>query len=382
MYGKCRSPHDAKCVFDQVNEPSVSTWNAMISMYVQRGSHEDALDLFTKMQSLGVKPNVITLVCALDACACLANLQEGQKINDLVAESQYQHDIMVNTALIRMFGNCGDIKNAEAIFERATEKDVILWSSMVAAYARTGCDEKALDLFYQMRLSNVVPDSIAYVSALNACSNLSCMKEGLEFHMDVVKLGYEEELQVATALVDMYGKCGSLDSARQMFASFTQRDFVMWNTMVAACAQNGSGEEAIVTFHEMLKAGVKPDGITFVSVLSACNHMGNVEQGRHVFALMKDYNIQHTHEHCSYMIDLLSRAGHIDDAEMLIDALPSENCLKLWLLLLGACCSHGGPEQAKRIAGRALQIDPNNPTPYVLLSNMSSATKTLPEVIS
>ncbi|MCO5554864.1 hypothetical protein L7F22_008400 [Adiantum nelumboides] len=382
MYGKCRSPHDAKCVFDQVNEPSVSTWNAMISMYLQSGSHEDALDLFTKMQHLNYKPNAITLVCALDACACLANLQEGQKINDLVAESIYKDDVMVNTALIRMFGNCGDVKNAEVIFQRATEKDVILWSSMVAACAHTGCDEKALDLFYQMQLRNVIPDSGVYVCALNACSNLSCIKEGLQFHIDVVKLGYEDELQVATALVDMYGKCGSLDSAREVFTSFAQRDFIMWNTMVSACAQNSSGEEAIATFHEMLKAGINPDGITFISVLSACNHMGDVDEGKRVFALMKDYKIQHTAEHCSYMVDLLSRAGHIDDAETLIDALPSENCLKLWLLLLGACCSHGDPEQARRIAGRALQIDPDNPTPYVLLSNMNSASKALPAVTS
>lgn len=374
MYGKCRNLHAAKCVFDQVNESNVVTWNTMISIYVQNKYSKEALDLFKKMQNSNVKPNYRTFVCALDACAYLANLEEGQTICDIVAGSEHKDDLMVNTALINMYGKCGDLQSAEAIFDRISERDVVVWSSMVAAYAQNGRDEDALDLFHQVQLSSVVLDSITYVCALNACSNLSCLKEGLEIHLNVVKMGYQEELQVATALVEMYGKCGSLDSSRGVFTKMAQRDVVMWNSMIAACAQNGNGEEAITLFDEMQQAGVKPDGITFISVLSACNHIGSVEDGRRVFVLMKDHGIRHTAEHHLYMIDVLGRAGHIDDAEALIDVLPSEKIGKLWHSLLGACGSHGGDmKQASHIARCASQADPENPAPYVLLSNLYAA---------
>lgn len=374
MYGKCRSLHDAKNVFDQVCKPNVVTWNAMIAVYAQNGRNREALDFFKQMQHLDVKPNQITLVCVLDACAWLADLQEGQKVNDAIIGSEYQEDVMVGTSLVNMYSKCGDLHNAKIIFDQIPQKDVVLWSAMVAACAQNGHDEEALQFFHQMQLGMLVPDPVTFVCALNACSNLSGLEEGRKIHTALIIMGYEEELQVGTALVDMYGKCGSLGSARNVFVRMAWRDVVTWNSMVAACAQNGYGEEAIALFHEMQQDGIKPDGITFISVLSACNHMGRVDDGKQFFVSMnKDYGITHTAEHYLYMIDLLSRAGHVHDAEALIHIMPFEKNAKLWLTLLGACSIHGDLEQALHAARHVFQMDPENAAPYVLLSNMYAA---------
>jgi pentatricopeptide repeat protein len=215
----------------------------------------------------------------------------------------------------------------------------------------------------------MLPDPIAYVAALNACSNISRSEEGFKIHNELILFGYEKKLQVETSLIDMYGKCGALDSARYVFERMAHRDVVTWNAIMAACAQNGHGKEAIAFFHEMQKDSVKPDEITFVSLLSACNHMGMVEDGKRLFASMnKDYGLTQRAEHYMYTIDLLSRAGCVEDAQALIDIMPFEKDRKLWQSLLSSYNIHGKLEQGIEVAASMFPVDCEKDAPYILLS--------------
>lgn len=370
MYGKCKSPCNARSVFSRMPHRDLVSWTAMIAAFSQSGHGKEALDLFRQMQLEDIRPNKITFVCALDACGYLAAIEEGRALHKAIADMGYEGDVVVGNALIDMYGKCGSICEARSVFHKMRKRDVVSWTAMIAASAQRGNGKEALALFHQMQLRGMDLDMITLISALDACALLAALKEGQEIHSSIVDRGYEQNVMVANALLNMYGKCGNIFNARNLFGRMPHPDVISWTAMMAAYAQSGHDNEALDLFYQMQLEGVKPDKVTFTCILIACSRSGRVDHGRDFFVSMyPEYGISHSEDHYICMIDLLCRAGHLDEAEGLINHLPSEVPLA-WLCMLGACRFHGDVDRGVRAASHCMQVDPTNAAHFVMMSNV------------
>ncbi|KAJ7561515.1 hypothetical protein O6H91_03G031200 [Diphasiastrum complanatum] len=374
MYGDCGSMDDARAMFEKLPNHNSFSWNILINAYAKNGFSTEALECFYQMQNSGIKPDRVTFICALDACASAAALEKGHGIHGAIVECGYEEQVVVGTALVNMYGKCGSLEDARSVFDRMPHRNVVSWSAMMAAYVQNGHAKEALECFHQMQLCGIKPDQVTFVSAIDACAVLAALEKGQEIHTAIVDRGYEGQVVVGTALVNMYGKCGSLEDAGTVFWRMADRNAVSWGAMIAACAKNGHSQEALDLFKQMQCHGFKPDHITFLSVLTACSHTGRVDDARHYFSSMsRDHGIQPKLEHYMCLIDILGRAGNLDDAENLINSTPFKNLARAWLCLLSACKVHGDVDRGARVARHIFKLDPKNAVPYVLLSSIYAA---------
>ncbi|CAN5953718.1 unnamed protein product [Sphagnum jensenii] len=335
MYAKCGSLEDAWIVFNKMSSQDVVSWNAMILGHVKCGQGQKALELFRQMQ---------------------------------------QEDVFVGSSLVDMYAKCGRIEDAWKVFHKMPSRDVVTWNAVVLGHVKCGHEQKALELFQQMQQEGVRPNSVTFVGVLNACASVIALEEGRHVHQQIIQSGLESDVFVGSSLVDMYAKCGSIEDACRVFNKMPSRDVVTWTAILGGCAMHGHGREALKHFEQMCDEGVQPDDITFVCVLSACSHAGLVDEGMCLYASMiRDYMIPAKLEHYTCMVDLLSRAGHLQEAENMIMAMPCKPQAAAWMALLGACRIHGNVGMAERVAKRILEMEPENAAVYVLLSNIYAA---------
>eukprot|EP01018_Ginkgo_biloba_P001659 Gb_20197 [translate_table: standard] len=361
-------------LFQKMPKRDLISWNVMIAGYTQNGHDEEAMKLFQQMQLEGVKPNAKTFASVIPACANLAALQQGTEIHEEIISSGFQSDVFVTSALVDMYAKCGKIENARDLFDKMNQRNLVSWTAVIAGYAQNGNSEEALNLFRQMHLADVTPNSKTFASVLSACANLAALEEGKEIHDEIVRSGFQSDVFVGNALVDMYSKCGSIENARNVFDKIQQTNVVSWNAMISGYAMHGRGTEALKLFEQMQHSTTNPDHITLVSVLSACCHAGLVDKGWQYFNCMSEYyHIKPTMEHYGCMVDLLVRAGYLDEAVDFIDKMPIKPDATVWVSLLGACRIHCNIELGECVAEHLFKLDPKNAAPYVLLSNMYAA---------
>ncbi|XP_059066461.1 pentatricopeptide repeat-containing protein At2g13600 [Cryptomeria japonica] len=338
MYAKGGCIEDARLVFDRMTERNVVSWNAMITGYGENGLGEEALMFFYEMQQLGMKPDQVTIIIILTACF-----------------------------------KSGKVQDACNVFDEIPERNVSSWNAMIAGYVQNGDSEQAMQLFLQM-LQDVRPDETTFASVVTACASLAALQQGKQVHGLVTRSGLESSVFVGSALVDVYSKCGSTEHAQQVFDNLLERNLVCWNTMITGYAQNGQGQLAIQLFEEMLKTGIVPNHVTYVSVLSACSHTGLLDEGLRYFNLMSEkHRILPRASHYTCMIDLLGRAGRLDEAEKLVKNAPFDSNAAMWLALLSACRLHGNLELAERASKCLFEMEPQISGPYVLMSNIYAA---------
>eukprot|EP01018_Ginkgo_biloba_P029573 Gb_20749 [translate_table: standard] len=374
MYAKCGSIVDACIVFDKMPTHDAVSWTAMIAGYAQFEDGEEALKLFFQMPSVGLKPNQFTFAIVLNTSASLAALEQGKRIHAYIMKSGFESDVFVGSALVDMYAKSGDIRDAQKVFHKISERDMVSWSAMIAGYAQQGLSEEALKLFCQMLRAAMKVDQFTFASVLMACASLAALEQGKAVHAHIIKTGFGLDVFVGSALVDMYSKCGSIDDSRDVFDGMTERNLVSWTAMISGYAQHGRGKEAIQLFEQMQPAGIKPDSVTFVGVLSACSHVGLVNEGRHYFdSISQNHGMTPKLEHYACMVDLLGRAGCLDEAEDIINKMPFEPGALVWRTLLGACRIHGNMDLGKRAAEWVLELEPQDPASYVLLSNIYAA---------
>eukprot|EP01018_Ginkgo_biloba_P030303 Gb_38441 [translate_table: standard] len=374
MYTKCGSIENARHVFDEMSQRNVVLWTAMIAGYVQNGHANEALALFYQMQLVDVIPDSVTMASVLPACALLAALQQGKQIHNCIIRSGFHPDVSVGTALVDMYAKCGSIENAWHVFDKICRRDIVSWNAMIAGYAQNGHASEALSLFHQMQLEGVTPNSVTTVSVLPACAHLAALQRGMWIHAYIIRSGFELDLSVGNSLVDMYAKCGCIQAARQLFDEMSQKDVVSWSVMIGGYGMHGYGEDALTIFAQMQQTGIKPDHVTFIGVLSACSHAGLVEEGqRYFYCMSHDYCITPRIEHYACMVDLLGRAGHLDEALDFIKRMPLEPDVNAWGALFGACRIHCNIELGEYVLERILELNPNNAGSYILLSNLYAA---------
>ncbi|KAF3451440.1 hypothetical protein FNV43_RR07535 [Rhamnella rubrinervis] len=371
MYSKCEMMRNARMIHCLIPKKDLIAWNALISGHSQNGEDEEALVLFADMCKEGIGFNQTTLSSVLKSAACLQAIKVCQQVHTLSVKSGLQSDIYVANSLLDSYGKCSDVENATRIFEECPIGDLVAFTSMITAYAQCGQGEEALKLYLHMQERGIKPDPFVCSSLLNACANLSAYEQGKQIHVHILKFGFMSDIFAGNSLVNMYAKCGSIDDADRSFFEIPERSIVSWSAMIAGLAQHGHGEKALHLFSQMLKDGVLPNHITLVSVLCACNHAGLVTEARKYFESMKEsFGIEPMQEHYACMIDLLGRAGKLNEAMELVNTMPFEANGSVWGALLGAARIHKNIELGQRAAEMLLVLEPEKSGTPVLLANI------------
>ncbi|KAH8962376.1 hypothetical protein BDL97_05G099200 [Sphagnum fallax] len=352
-------------------QSGVFQWNARLARYAMAGQHEKTMELFQQMQQEGMTPDRFTFVRVLNSCSSLRALEKGRHVHEQIIQEGCESDVFVRNSLIDMYAKCGAIDDAWKVFNRMTTRTVISWNAMILGHVKCGQGQKALELSQQMQSEGVQPDPVTFVGMLNACASVAALEEGRRVHEQIIRSDFESDVFVGCSLVDMYAKCGGIKDAERVFNRMATRDVVSWNAMLVGYAMHGHAKEALEHFESMCQEGIAIDKITFLALLSACNHAGLVDEGLCYFESMHSvYSVSATAEHYACMADLLGRAGHLNKAENLISTMSCKPCVSVWRALLGACRIHGNTEMGEHIAKRVVELDPENTAGYVLLSNI------------
>ena len=375
MYSKYRDAGGAEKVFMSIEVHNEFSWTAMISCYNESERYEEALKLYQKMKSSGsIEPNEFTLVAVLFAISKLQDLLKGKQIHNCILKKGFQSHAYIESALVGMYSKCSCLDDAYRIFSTMSERDLVSWSYMMASYAQQGHGEKTLRLLSEFEDGLIAIDESIFSSCLSACSSLTALEMGKTIHAGTIKTGFESDVQVGAAIINMYCKCGCIKEAREFFDRMREHSVVSYTAMICGYAQHGHGNKALAVFSVMNLAGVQPDEVTFVGVLSACSHCGLVNEGwMHFESISTEFGLERTVSHYACMVDLLGRAGQVREAEKLIlDAsFPSKTLL--WRTLLGACSKHGNVEDGNRIAEMLIRQEPDEASNYVMLSNIYSS---------
>ncbi|XP_065881102.1 pentatricopeptide repeat-containing protein At3g09040, mitochondrial [Euphorbia lathyris] len=383
LYAKCGIITAAHEILECMPNRSVVSMNALISGYAPTDLQE-AVFLFKVMQAEGLNPSEITFAILLDACCEPHLLNLGRQIHCLILEKGLPYnDEFLGVSLLGMYMNCLRKTDACNLFsEFSNSKSTILWTAMISGLSHNDYSDEALHFYQQMRGCNALCDQATFVSVLKACAVLSSIRDGREIHSLILRTGFYSDELTCSSLVDMYAKCGEVKSAIQVFEQMPcKNDAICWNSMIVGFAKNGCADDALRIFEKMKQAHVRPDEVTFLGVLTACSHAGRVSEGRQLFDSMVNYfKIQPRIDHCACVVDLLGRWGFLKEAEEFIYALNLEPHAMIWATVLGACRIHGDDVRGQRAAAKLLELEPQDSSPYVLLSNMHSASGNWNEV--
>ncbi|KAK9061526.1 hypothetical protein SSX86_018708 [Deinandra increscens subsp. villosa] len=358
---------EARKLFDESPVKDVYTWTAMVSGYVHNGMIDEARRVFDEMP----------LKNSVSWNAIIAGYLQCKEIN--VAKELFDAMPCKNVSswntMITGFAQSGFIDLARALFEKMPWRDCISWGAIIAGYAHLGHNEEALNLFVEMKRSGEKANRSIFSCILSTCAEITSLELGYQLHAQLVKIGLGSGWYVGNALLSMYCKCGNIDEANVIFEEISDKDIVSWNTIIAGYARHGFGKEALRVFESMKRSGVEPDQVTMVGVLSACSHSGLVDRGTHYFDTMnRDYGITTNSKHYTCMIDLLGRAGRLDDAQNLMKNMPFEPDAATWGALLGASRIYGNTELGEKAAEMVFRMEPDNAGMYVLLSNLYAAS--------
>ncbi|XP_072989010.1 putative pentatricopeptide repeat-containing protein At3g01580 [Typha latifolia] len=371
LYVKLGEVGRAKRLFDMMPERDIITWSCMIACHAQNGNPIEALNVYRRMVEMGMKPNMITIVSVLQACALALDLEEGRRVHEIAIGKGFELEMAVSTALIDMYMKCSCCNEAMDIFYQMPKKDAVAWAAVIGGLAQNGLANEALRVFRSMLLDGLGPDAVTMVKVLAASSQLGILSEALCLHGYLVNGGFTNKVFVAAALVDLYSKCGSLYHAVTVFESIIEKDVVLWSSMVAGYGIHGLGDKAIATFERMNQSSIMPNNVTFVSILSACSHAGLVHEARRIFESMRlVYGITPNSEHCGIMVDLLGRAGELQEAMRIIKGMASPVSPHIWCALLAGCRKHHNTEMSELVASNLLKIEPDHAGYYNLLSNI------------
>ncbi|XP_027172553.1 pentatricopeptide repeat-containing protein At1g53600, mitochondrial [Coffea eugenioides] len=427
---------EAREFFDAIWERNEVTWSSMINGYMKLGRFRDGLGLFSEMRredAVRIEPILVTTI--FEACGRFDRYTEGCQVHGLVSQLGFEFDVFLGNSLITMYSRfrCMDVarsvfdmmlekdivswnslisgyiqnkdlEEAYGLFEKAPEKDVVSWTTMITGYSEEGLTEKCIGLFtmmpekdaiawtalisgfvingqyeeaicsfFQMLQTAVRPNPLTLSSALSASAGLATLNQGTQIHAQVIKRNMESDLSIQNTLVSFYSKCGNVDDAYRIFNSIMAPNIVSFNSMISGFAQNGFGKEALKLFEKSQSRGYEPTEITFLGVLSACTHVGLVEEGRNYFRLMKSlYKIEPGPDHYACMVDLLGRSGLLDDAVTFINSMPFVPDSGVWGALLAASRTRFRVDLAMLAAENISKLEPNNAAPYVVLSDMYS----------
>uniref|UniRef100_A0A2N9I9B6 Pentacotripeptide-repeat region of PRORP domain-containing protein n=1 Tax=Fagus sylvatica TaxID=28930 RepID=A0A2N9I9B6_FAGSY len=376
MYAKCGSMDEARLVVDKMGERDVITWTTMINGYILNGDARSALALCQLMHFDGVKPNSVSIASLLSACGSLCSFEYGRCFHGWAIRQKLESDVMVETALIDMYAKCKKIYLSFRVFAKTTKKRTVPWNAILSGCIHNGLAREGIEFFKQMLMDTVQPNDATLNSLLPAYSILADLQQATNIHSYLVRSGFLSSIEVATGLIDIYSKCGSLESAYKVFSGVPEKgkDIVLWSVIIASYGVHGHGEIAISLFNQMIQSGVKPNEVTFTSVLHACSHAGLVDNGLNLFKFMlENHKMSPCPDHYTCLVDLLGRAGRLDEAYDLIRTMPFKPNHAVWGALLGACVIHENVELGEVAAKWLFELEPENTGNYILMAKIYAA---------
>ncbi|THU47416.1 hypothetical protein C4D60_Mb09t15260 [Musa balbisiana] len=368
-------------------------------------SPAESLLVYSDMLLRSVAPNSFTFPSLLKPIFAGRDIDAGRQVHAHVLKLGFHPDVFSQNNLIRFYLSCGltvdarrvfdtmsstdvvswttmisglsklgSVDEARELFDRMPERNSVSWNAMIAGYVQCGRFKNAFELFARMRTEGIELNKFVAASMLAACSGMGALEQGEWIHGHIERMGIELDPKLGTTIIDMYFKCGCLDKAFKVFRGLSCRGLSSWNCMIGGLAMHGLGKEAVKMFDEMMKEGVIPDDITLLNVLSACAHAGLISEGRHYFYYMvHEFRIEPKMEHFGCMVDLLGRAGLLDEAKQVIQEMPMDADAGVLGALLGACKIHGNVDLGEQIGRRVIELDPLNSGRYVLLANLFSS---------
>ncbi|XP_055828531.1 pentatricopeptide repeat-containing protein CRR2, chloroplastic-like [Solanum dulcamara] len=370
LYCVCDKLTNAHHLFDRIPKGNIFLWNVLIRGYAWNGPYQAAISLYYQMLDYGHVPDNFTFPFILKACSALSAIDVGKDIHEHAKRTKWDKDVFVGAALIDMYAKCGCVGRSREVFDNVPERDVVVWNSMLAAYSQNGHPEDCLSLCGAMACGGVRPTEATLVTAISASADVAGLRQGRELHGYSWRQGFDSLDKVKTALVDMYAKSGSVKVAGVLFEGLQEKRVVSWNAMITGYAMHGHANAALGLFNEMV-GKAQPDHITFVGVLSACNHGGLLSEGRMYFdSMSKDYGIEPTIQHTTCMVDLLGHSGRLDEAYGLIMQMKVMPDAGVWGALLNSCKIHGYVEFAELALERLIELEPDDAGNYVILSNI------------
>ncbi|KAM1482641.1 hypothetical protein TB2_034222 [Malus domestica] len=373
MYSKFGSLGHARRVFDQMEVRDLVSWNSIVAAYEQNNDPITALELFNAMQLRGIQPDFLTLVSLASILAQLSDSEKSKSVHGFILRRDwFVEDVVIGNAVVDMYAKLGAIDSARTVFEGLPTKDAVSWNTLITGYAQNGHASEAIEVYRMMQqCKEIIPNHGTWVSILPAYTHVGALQQGMKVHGRVIKNRVYSDVFVGTCLIDMYGKCGRLDDALFLFSQVPRKSSVPWNALISCHGVHGHGEKALQLFNDMLDEGVKPDHVTFVSLMAACSHSGLVNEGQSFFHTMQEqYGIKPSLKHYGCMVDLLGRAGHLNKAYSFIENMSVRPDATVWGALLGACRIHGNVEMGKIASERLFEVDSENVGYYVLLSNI------------
>ncbi|KAF3796638.1 Pentatricopeptide repeat-containing protein [Nymphaea thermarum] len=393
-------------IFNHLEDAPTFIWNTMIQKLVDQSCTKLAFTFYMRMMKEGAKPNNYTFPSLLKTCTDLSAFLEGTQLHCHIVKLCDDHDEFLYSSLIRMYCTFGDVVSGRKVFDQMPHRNVVCWTSLLCGYVENGNVDAGREVFEKMPGRDVVvfsamisgyvhgqryrealgvllemqaefrkPNEGVLVGVIAACAGLRALKYGASFHSYMGKMGFGGSINVMTALVDMYAKCGEILDGIKLFDEMHQRSLLSWNVMVTGLAMHGKAKNALGVYTKMLKLGIRPDGVTFLGLLDACSHGGLVVDGISLFEGMTcAYFIEPQLGHFGCIVDLLSRAGLLQEANKLVEEMPMKPDARIWGALLAGCRIHGDTDTAERIAERAVESQPDHAGRYMLLSNVYTWT--------
>ncbi|KAH7296201.1 hypothetical protein KP509_26G013000 [Ceratopteris richardii] len=370
-YAKCLCLDDAREIFEQSFKKNVVLWTAMIAACGRHGNMDEALALFCQMEQRGLKSNEVTFVSIVDACTSFRCLENGYLVHFYILEKGFEPNIPLENALIKFYSKLGCLADACILFDGMKQRDVVSYTILIAGFAENELYEKALKVFGRLVIDGVKPDLVTFTTVNHACANIAALEQGRVLHFYLTYITVSVDATVVSSVIDLYAKCGSLDDAHYIINTCADKDIISWNTLVSGCSQHGQVIDLPQLVNCMEKNGVRLNELTSLSLLSAYGRSGLVPQGICLFNyLAGNLTASLFVEHTACMVDLLGRAGCLDELMYLVQMMPFQPTATVWGALLGACKLHGLLELAEYASWEIIQLEPQNMAVFVVLSNM------------
>ncbi|KGN50343.1 pentatricopeptide repeat-containing protein At1g26900, mitochondrial [Cucumis sativus] len=372
FYGACEQIKDAHKLFDEISQRNdLVSWNTLMDGYLRASQPIVVLDTFRQMCRRGLIANTGTLLSVASAVGDVGNTMDGRSLYGHCIKLGLGSNLRVVTCLIDMYGKFGDLDEAGTIFNEVAEKDVIVWNCLIDNYAKNGLIKKAVASLHLMKLEGMKPNSSTLAGLISACATSGAVSTGKYLANYADNEGLDLDVVLGTTLIGMYAKFGFLDKAIDIFDKMKNKDVKTWTAMITGYGDHGQTRKVMETLYRMEEEGFRPNEITFLAVLNAYSHGGIVAEGMKCFKRMVyEYGITPKIEHYGCIIDLLGRAGLLEEAHKLIKSLPStKGDITGWRTLLAACRVYGDVELGETVKRKLVDLNDEHPADSMLLSS-------------
>ncbi|KAF5182795.1 Pentatricopeptide repeat-containing protein [Thalictrum thalictroides] len=372
MYAKCQIMESARNVFDELDEKNNVLWNAMLGGFAQNAHHAKVMEMFTDMRACGFQPDGFTYTSILSACACLENLDAGRQLHSFIIKSNLESNLYVGNAMVDMYAKSGDLKNARRLFELIQYPDSISWNAIIVGYVHEEDEDEALNMFRRMTYDKIVPDQVSLSSTLSACANIRALQLGKQVHCYSVKSGFDLNIYAGSSLIDMYAKCGVMETAHKVFTRMPEQSLVSRNALIAGYVQHNNSEKAMDLFQDMIREGMKPSKFTFASMVAACSGSVKTNMAKQVHCYTLKSGVLHDDEFLGVsLLGAYLSSDSKEDAKNLFMEFQNHRSRVLWTAIISGHAQNGHAEEALWLF-KSMRMDDALPDQATFVSVLSA----------